>query len=589
MRFALQTQGMKDTLMRFPVTIIFSVLATILSIALNHADYSATMTGYDVTIHTSVVGMFLATLGTVVYERFYAEKQATIKWGIQIAAGVLTAIYGVIALNVYDYFTSDLYFRTGIALLFLTICIIWLPTIKNDILTFSKNFRIWFKSFFMVFLYVAVLILGLQLILLAWSTLIATVDGALHADVFAICLGLAFPFLLLSQQSPYTVPYQAEEGKMTADTSKMLDVLLTKILVPLISVLTVVIFIYLAMQLNNLMDITIEYIMVTYLAFAWIILLLVKDIDRPRLRFYTWGQCGAILLASALQIYRSVSYSMMFGVTHDRYFLILFCGVSIIAAVLYHRWISWLPVAVATALLVSFVPPVDALTVSVQSQKNIFDNLITQNPNLIQNRIFQLNEENVSGLSETDKVRLRQSLEYLDRRNELDAFAEIPSDFDVYEDLRPLNNVNVDGSDSGGQEEAIYHLYAYYDDADGNEGMPVQLDGQGEVVMLSLSKDASEFTSFGRQFTGQIVDNTQLTITDTENDDQLVFDLQSFVDQGDSEEGGTFQLSGEEAVFESESDTLQGSVLIQEYSLTEDYLEEEYNGTATFILILSEK
>ena len=80
---------------------------------------------------------------------------------------------------------------------------------------------------------------------------------------------------------------------------------------------------------------------------------------------------------------------------------------------------EWLPLVLAAGLFVAMMPPVDAISVSVASQGEIVNDIITDYPDLVTYGQLQLTPENVDQLDETTAQKMKQSLRYLDKYNEL--------------------------------------------------------------------------------------------------------------------------------------------------------------------------
>lgn len=575
-------QELKETLFRFPLAVLFGVLAAGLNIVVNHSVSISDMRIWSIGVFSSVLGIFLSILAEVVYERFWFNKGPKIKWTLHALIIAKVAGYFYVASRDAAFFDSDLFFRTVLGIMLISLCIIWIPTIQNKTLYFTESFRIWFKSIFVSILYVGILTIGLLLILTAWSTLISEVDGGYYMDVLAICGFVVLPIHLLSQQSYFTAPFTVGEGKMTPDTNKVLDIILTKLFMPIILIYTLVILVYLVLAIDDWMDIRIEYVMLSYLALGWMTLFLLQDIDRPLVKHFTWGYTVAVLIASLFQLYRSVTYSAVYGVTIGRYLIIVFCLVSVLAAVLYRKNIKWVPVLIATGLLISAVPPVDAITTSESSQKLIFNKIIRENPTLLYEDKLFLTEANVAELSETEVGQLRQSMEFMLQQGIIEEMDVIPSDFNEYEDLGLLYEAEGNGNDG-----------KYYLSATLSEGMnpsvALNIDGNAEMVFLyaDATGATNTFNAVGENFTTQIIDGTQLRIQEITSGEEMIFDLKPITEIGTMQ---NVNLTDEEAVFtqESTAKSYRGTLIVQNLTIWQNENASVLEGLGNFILIMKE-
>lgn len=574
----------KGSFLRFLMVIIFGFIAAVSTMWMNHTPYDSPTMMAETGTYASMVGMLLATLAQAGFERFVKDKSQLKSLAMQAIAGLMTIVYYLFASRTVDFFSSYLFTRTNIAMFLIVLLIIWLPALKNEGLDFAQSFRIWFKSFFVSAVYTVILMLGISLILGGWSLLIANIEGTLYWDIFAMLIYIFFPWYILAQQSVFTKPFIEEVGKMTSDVSKFLDILLTKIFIPIVTVYTVIIFIYFFMTLGNWTDITIEFVMVSYLIVGWMVLFLVAAIERPFVVHFTRGYAVAVFIASVFQIYRSVIYSNVFGVTMSRYMLILFCSISAIGAILYLMKNQWLPLVIAAGLLIAMTPPVDAISVSVASQEKIVSDILTDYPTLITNGQLELTTENVAQLDETTAQKMKQSLRYLDKYNALNRISVIPEDFDVYQDLKALDGIQVDDNDDNYQNSYYFSARLNFDEETSTSITGID---NGEIVLLNAYDNPVNFTVLGRNFTHEIVDATNLQVTDTARGEEFIFDLSGLEDLGEEDYA---DLTIEQATFHQETDTYTASLIVQDFSIySANGEDDQRTGSGYFILILSDQ
>lgn len=575
----------KDSLLRFPMVVLFGFIAAALSMYMNRLPYDQPSMMAEVGIYASTVGMLLATVVQVAYERFVKDGSRVQALGLQGVAGFGAVVYYLFASRTEDFYSSHLFTRTNIAMFLLSLLIIWLPSIKNEGLDFAQSFRIWFKSFFVSAVYTGILMIGISLVLAGWSILISNIEGELYWDIFSILIYIFFPWSILSQQSVFTRPFIEEEGKMTSDVSKFLDILLTKIFIPIVTVYTVIIFIYFFSTLGNWTDITIEIVMVSYLVVGWMVLFLVAAIKRPFVVRFTQIYAVAVLIASVFQIYRSVIYSDVYGVTMSRYMLMLFCSISAVGAVLYLMKNEWLPLVLAAGLFVAMMPPVDAISVSVASQGKIVNDIIADYPDLVTDGQLQLTPENVKQLDETTAQKMKQSLRYLDKYNELGRVSSVPEDFDVYQDLRAFDGVHTDDEYDDDYSDSYY--FSAHLNFDEGSSTAFTSSGGGELVLLNAYDSPVTFTALGKNFSHEIVDVTSLQVTDKDSGDVLTFDLSSLETLTEAE---NISLTIDQATFSRESDSYTATLVVQDFSIYSSSGDNsDRTGSGYFILILSEK
>ncbi|MER2292575.1 MAG: DUF4153 domain-containing protein [Aerococcus urinaeequi] len=575
----------KGSLLRFPMVVVFGFIAAALSMYVERMPYDQPTMMAEVGIYASTVGMLLATVVQVAYERFLKDGSRVQALGLQGVAGFGAVVYYLFASRTGDFYSSHLFTRTNIAMFLLTLLIIWLPSIKNEGLDFAQSFRIWFKSFFVSAVYTSILMIGISLVLAGWSILISNVEGELYWDIFSVLIYIFFPWYILSQQSVFSRPFVEEEGKMSSDVSKFLDVLLTKIFIPIVTVYTVIIFIYFFSTLGNWTDITIEIVMVSYLVVGWMVLFLVAAIERAFVVRFTQIYAVAVLIASVFQIYRSVIYSNVYGVTMSRYMLILFCSISAVGAILYLMKNEWLPLVLAAGLFVAMTPPVDAISVSVASQGEIVNDIIADYPDLVTDGQLQLTPENVEQLDETTAQKMKQSLRYLDKYNELGRVSSIPEDFDVYQDLGAFDGVHTDDDYDYGYLDSYY--FSAHLNFDEGSSTAFTSSGGGELVLLNAYDSPVTFTALGKNFNYEMVDVTRLQVTDKDSGEALTFDLSGLEYLTEAE---NISLTIDQATFSQESDSYTATLVVQDFSIySSSGVDSDRMGSGYFILILSEK
>lgn len=575
----------KGSLLRFPMVVLFGFIAAALSMYMNRLPYDQPTMMAEVGIYASTVGMLLATVVQVAYERFVKDGSRVQLLSIQGVTGFGAVVYYLFASRTGDFYSSHLFTRTNIAMFLLSLLIIWLPSIKNEGLDFAQSFRIWFKSFSVSAVYTGILMIGISLVLAGWSILISNIEGELYWDIFSILIYIFFPWSILSQQSVFTRPFIEEEGKMTSDVSKFLDILLTKIFIPIVTVYTVIIFIYFFSTLGNWTDITIEIVMVSYLVVGWMVLFLVAAIKRPFVVRFTQIYAVAVLIASVFQIYRSVIYSDVYGVTMSRYMLMLFCSISAVGAVLYLMKNEWLPLVLAAGLFVAMMPPVDAISVSVASQGKIVNDIIADYPDLVTDGQLKLTPENVKQLDETTAQKMKQSLRYLDKYNELGRVSSVPEDFDVYQDLRAFDGVHTDDEYDDDYSDSYY--FSAYLNFDEGSSTAFTSSGGGELVLLNVYDSPVTFTALDKNFSHEMVDVTSLQVTDKDSGDVLTFDLSSLETLTEAE---NISLTIDQATFSQESDSYTATLVVQDFSIYSSSGDNsDRTGSGYFILIMSEK
>ena len=163
---------------------------------------------------------------------------------------------------------------------------------------------------------------------------------------------------------------QQETIDEAAHCPKFLGVLISYILIPLIAVFTLILVVYIIKNIGGEFwtDNLLEPMLVAYAITVILVYILASEIENKFTAFFRKIFPKVLVPIVLFQITSSILSLTDTGVTHTRYYVILFGLFAAIAGIL----MSFLPVrknGVIAALLivfavVSIVPPVDAFTVS---------------------------------------------------------------------------------------------------------------------------------------------------------------------------------------------------------------------------------
>lgn len=574
MRIRFSLDYLIQTLKRFPVAALISVVTTIVSIFLNHQEPIASNEPF---FRAAYVGFLLAVIAVIVYERFLNPQPKYISLLLQAVALAIAALVYFVAPETEEFWNTDYIIRMNVILFFLLVCIVWLPTIKNPTLTFGKHFVILFKSFFITLLFSAILGAGLSLILGAWDLLLSPVNSDFYGDIGSIVLYLFAPLYMLSLQSPYIAPYQTEPNKVDDTIHRIFDIILTRISIPLITVLSLILLAYIVLNFTTISNNELETILISYVVFGWIFLFLIHSIDRPYVRWFKLGFLATLFIVSIFQLVRSGRYAMDFGITHYRYFVLLFCVVSAVSVILYIRWPRFIPIAVMVGLLISLIPPIDALSVGARSQTEVLTQTVENNEELLADGELQISAQNVETVSSLDAERILESARYLDSRDKLEQLPFVPEDFDAYADLNDLV-ARVDSEEA--PESPTYYISMNQEEA---QILDVTTD-QHIVIFQVFDGDPTtpnqSFTAAEHEFEVSFDGPESLIVEDLTAGESMTFDFSSFSEYNENE---IYDLPLEDVTFDAESESFEARIIVEYLSIYED------GADGRFMLILTPK
>lgn len=332
----------------------------------------------------------------------------------------------------------------------LFIVYIWVSVVKSRY-SFSESFMAAFKAFFQSGFFSGVIFLGCAAIIAAIDLLITNVDSKAYAHTANIVFIVIAPLFFLSLIPVYPGRYAADSAERSDGTEaaphariekrtgcpKFLEILLSYIIVPLASVFTVILLIYIALNIsgkfwtNNLL----EPLLISYSITIIVLTVLISRLENKLASVYRMIIPKVLIPIALFQVIASILLMADTGVTYSRYFVILY-GVF---AVLSGCVLSLLPVRrsglIAVFLIIlsaiSLVPPVDAFTVSRNSQIYALEYVLKKDGMLSDQGLAALPNNKIS---DADKLKIISSIQYLASIDALGRVNWLPAGFTGYDD-----------------------------------------------------------------------------------------------------------------------------------------------------------
>jgi len=224
-----------------------------------------------------------------------------------------------------------------------------------------------------------------------------------------------------------------EKIKKATGHPKFLEVLLSYVLIPLVSVYTLVLisYIFKTIAMKNWSDNLLEPLILSYLIAVLVLYVLVKKLDNIFTRIYR--RVSPALLA-AIALFQTISSVIKFtdeGMIHTRYFILIFSVYALICGVVLFlhptRKNDFIAPLATLLALVCILPAIGAFAVSARSQSDRLIRVL-ENNEMIQNSQIVPN----SKVSADDKAIIRDSVEYLASIQALDTVAFLPDKFDRF-------------------------------------------------------------------------------------------------------------------------------------------------------------
>ena len=420
--FRTRFQGLTDTVLRFPVTILL-----LLSAAVMNAVVISTKEFEDYTrlLLTFLVGAFIYVVSQMVFEHYHGGRPYRLLYMAESAA--FTIAYFFIIRN--HEITAIITVRTMVLLFLLLVAFLWIPSIRS-VIDFNQSFMAAFKAFWVAGFFSGILFLGIALILSAINKLILPINGTSYAHAANIVFVLYAPLYFLSLIPKYPAAVgagsmeQVQSGEeipvfqKAGDTPGVLASLLSYVIIPVTAIFTIILLIYIILNFTDEFwtDSLLEPLLVSYSITVLIVYLLVSRLDSPIAAMFRRVFPKILVPVVLFQTVSSCISIGASGITYGRYYVILFGFFATVAGLLF----CFLPVRknglIAPILillsLLSILPPVDAFTVSRLNQTGRLKSVLTENGMLTDNRITPNPD-----LDEYDRKTIISSVEYLNQMN----------------------------------------------------------------------------------------------------------------------------------------------------------------------------
>jgi len=573
-----------NTVYRFPLTVLLLILIAVV----NGLEIQHHFTQYSKLLFTFITGVLLSLVAQVVYERFF--DKFVMKVSLMAGTVVLTAGY-YFTLPSVEKMNTIFTIRTSVMWFILLIAFLWIPTIQ-EAFTFNENILAVFTAFFLAVFYSGVMFIGVSLVIMAIDKLIVPVDSNSipHAANLIFCVFAAI-HLLSNLPAPLNrIENEGEIGKETerkVTISKLLETLISYVVIPITAIFTLVLLLYVIMNItgsfwtNNLM----EPLLVSYSITVIVVYLLSSNIANKLADMFRKVFPKVLVPIVLFQTIASVLKIGEMGVTHGRYYAILFGIFSTIAGILFcfvpkekNGLIA--PILILLSL-VSIVPPIDAFTLSRKNQVDRLKEVLIRNDMLQDDKITPSN-----ALSQKDKEIIKSAVNYLDR---YDYTEEIPwllsyadqRDFDKTFGFPRYEHVNKDDTIFLSREHSAVPISGY----------DILLK-----VNLYYGKEDREIESFsyqGKQYRllNQMQSNGEhsIVLVDGEDKEIIRLDMQEIESRSISLDNGLKDtITLEEATFTKESDHAKMTIVAEYINMFHNYestTDEKHLDMEAYVMI----
>lgn len=427
-------QGLSEAISRFPLTVLCLIC-------------TATLICYMISLHrepglliqklmfTFLLGSFLGVAAQFACERF--EKLAKMRMLFYGLAALLIAAYYLILAPAPE-ISFEVKIRT-VAAVFAMLCVfVWVPSYRSTF-DFNKIALIHFKSAFTSVLYSGVLSAGCAAIIAAIDILLFKINEDVYGYTMTIIWVLFATIYYLSLLPRFNSEQEADRefAEHAGQCPKFLEILISYIAIPLVTVYTLVLAAYFIKILITLHwpSGQLGVMVLCYSAAGLLIFILSSLIENRFAYWYRMIFPKVLIPVVIMQLISVVIRLNAYGVTESRYYVVVFGLFSIICGVL----LSFRPVSrngiiavlAACIAIISVMPPVDAFTVSRNSQINRLESMLTGEGILKNGKLSPRTD-----VPEKVKVESTSILTYLENRNYIKYVEWLPGNFKTYDGIK---------------------------------------------------------------------------------------------------------------------------------------------------------
>lgn len=544
-----------DTCTRYPLTILLLLLIALI----NGIEIHNHINNYGNLLFTLVIGIFASLVAQGSYENFF--EKSSYRGLLYGGAIIITIVYYIMIFKVDDMGTV-VSLRTSVAIFILLVAYIWIPTIKKMV-TFNETFLALFKAFFQSVFYFGILYIGVMLIIAAINQLIINVDSKVMIHSANIIFVILAPVYLLSLIPAYGLIEDEDNSgskRVAISTTKLLDTLISYVIIPITAVFTLVLLIYVITNIagkfwtDNLM----EPLLVTYSITVIVVYLLSSNTTNSFTVYFRKIFPKVLVPIVLFQTIASILKIGEAGFTHGRYYAILFGVFATIAGVIFSIVPTKKNGLIAPILIglsvISILPPIDAFTVSKNNQaKRLFD-VLQANDMIADDEIVPK-----ANVSDEDRDTIINSIRYLDNMgytNNIDLL-------DSYSKSRDFDSIfGFPQYDFGDKEYKSFYFPRVNN--------PISINGydiilRSNIIYSEGNKELGSFIKDGMEYR-LMVDTSEANskvILLNEDEEQLIsLDLSEIIDQvsANSTEG---DLTLEEATFIKENDQARIKIIVE--------------------------
>ncbi|MCJ7689131.1 MAG: DUF4153 domain-containing protein [Clostridiaceae bacterium] len=541
--------GIENSLERFPLTIGISTTCVILLIYISEIRPEASNDLIETLGRVTMVialGIPLSVSIKLFFERLESYKKISL-YSTYLGSTLLLILYYYLFLQDIAMVSMSRYIGFSLILYLIFLFISYLPN-RDEFEFFVIKV---FTRFFTTFLYSLVLYLGLAAILFTVDKLLGIdIKGELYYYTFLVVAGIFAPSFFLAGVK------EKDEILTIKEYSRLLMVLVLYIIMPLISVYTIILYIYFGKIIitRQWPEGLVSNLVLWYSAITAAVLFFIS----PILREMAWPRrymkyFPKVILPLIVMMFISIGIRISaYGVTENRYYVVAL-GIWVFLVMIYFSSAKKmrniiLPISLAVITTISVFGPLSSYSISKYSQNKRLSKIFAKNNMILNNNVIKAKSE----VTAEDAMHITSIINYFDRNHSLRDVRGLPQDFKIADMERTLG---VKYNEENYQRDYEYYFFNSFGSTE-----PIDISGYDYLfVFKNNGKQILGTTKFGMEFNNE---SSTLKIT-KDKKDIYERDLMDFANKlidkyGNNQNNERDQsLSQEEMSFEDENDKVK--------------------------------
>ncbi len=424
--FVNTASNLKSTMFRFPVVLIYLIFLYIVMFNVIERDY-INDEFLERLVFTGMFGTLTAVYVQFVLERFV--KLSKCKLVFNLGTIILSAAYYFLMTD--NHMSQSMVVHFLVISFALTSAYLYVPS-SGDKADFSKIALSHFKAAVTAILYGIVMFLGFTAIFGAIDILLYNFDSRIYTHIANIIYTFFTPVYYLSLLPEFNSDEENDIRKKEIAYSypRVLDILVSYILIPLISIFSVVLIIYfIKIIITGIWPVgQVGPMVLAYSGAGWFIYILCAGLENRFSVFFRKVFPPVLIPLAAMQLASSYIRIEAYGITESRYYVVLFGVFSVLCALvlLFRKSKNSNIIVLLAAIfaLLSIIPPVDAFTVSKHSQELRLEEILIRNEMLSEGKIVPKKE-----VSNNDKFEITSISNYMERMGYLKEVEWFPKEY----------------------------------------------------------------------------------------------------------------------------------------------------------------